>query len=102
VTITDGETVIHDPELRVGSHLVGTARTGTGALVPDARVTLVGPEGTVVALTTTGPDGRYAVENVPVGLYTVIAAGYPPAMSKLLISPARFHTHDVELAHPEP
>jgi EmrB/QacA subfamily drug resistance transporter len=102
VTVKDGETVTHDPELPVGARLEGTAWTIRGTVVPDARVTLLDPEGTVVALTTTGPDGRYAVENVPAGPYTVIAAGYPPARSRLLITPAHLHTHDIELAHPEP
>jgi hypothetical protein len=101
VTVKDGESVTHDPELPVGARLEGTAWTVGGSVVPDARVTLLDPEGTVVALTTTGPDGRYAVENVPAGPYTVIAAGYPPTRSRLLITPAHLHTHDIELTHPD-
>ena len=67
----------------------------------DARVTLLDRDGATLASTTTGPDGRYAFENLTEGDYTVIASGYPPAASTLRIEPGRQHSHDVQLGYPE-
>jgi hypothetical protein len=64
-------------------------------------VTLVGPDGNVAAVATTGADGRYSFENLGEGEFTVIASGYPPAASRLLVTPGQPHSHDVLLGHPE-
>jgi hypothetical protein len=102
VRIADGEETRRDIELHSGAKVSGTARTGTaGALVPDARVTLLDADGNVAAIATTGADGAYTFENVGEGDYTVMAAGYPPAASRLKIHPGQTNTHDVTLAHPE-
>ena len=100
VVADEGETT-QDAELRAGSRVEGAARTAAGTSVPDARVTLLDPDGNVAAVATTGPDGRYSFENLAEGDYTVIARGYPPAASKLLISPGQQHSHDVQLSHPQ-
>jgi EmrB/QacA subfamily drug resistance transporter len=101
VRIADGEETLQDVELRSGAKVEGAARTGTGTSVPDARVTLLDAEGNVTAITTTGPDGSYTFENVGEGEYTVIAAGYPPAASRLKVEAGESHSHDVVLGHPE-
>ncbi|MBO0820690.1 MAG: DHA2 family efflux MFS transporter permease subunit, partial [Nocardiopsaceae bacterium] len=100
VEIADGEAILRDIELRGGARVTGAARNGT-APVPDARVTLLDAEGNVNAIATSGPDGSYSFENVPEGEYTVIAAGYPPAATRLTINPGASHTHDIVLTRPE-
>jgi MFS family permease len=101
VVIADGQDTTQDAELRPGARVEGTARTAAGAGIPDARVTLLDPDGNVAAVATTGPDGKYSFENLPEGDYTVIATGYPPAASTLRITAGQPHTHDVQLGHPE-
>ncbi|HVT71067.1 MAG TPA: MFS transporter [Trebonia sp.] len=99
--IGDGQPAVVDAELRTGARVEGTARTRAGDAVPDARVTLLDPEGNVAGVATTGADGSYSFENLPEGEYTVIASGYPPAASRLKVAGSDPHGHDVELGHPE-
>jgi uncharacterized protein YfaS (alpha-2-macroglobulin family) len=99
--ISDGRPAVLDADLRTGARVEGTARTKAGGAVPEARVTLLDPEGNVAGVATTGPDGSYSFENLPEGEYTVIAAGYPPAASRLKVAGSDPHSHDVELGHPE-
>jgi hypothetical protein len=80
----------------VAAQVEGVARTAAGAVVPDARVMVVDADGRTVAATTTGPDGRYSVPGVPLGHYTVIASGYPPAASTLRVEAGRPVSHDVQ------
>ncbi len=101
VTVTDSDETTQDAELRSGATVAGTARTATGGVIPDARVMLLDADGNVAAVTATGPDGSYAVGNLPEDDYTVIASGYPPAASRLRVTSGNPHTHDVELGHPE-
>jgi uncharacterized surface anchored protein len=101
VTVTDGDATTLDAELRAGARVHGTARSAAGAPVPDARVMLLDGDGNVAGVAATGPDGSYFFENLPEGDYTVVASGYPPAASRLRISSAEPHAHDVELAHVE-
>jgi hypothetical protein len=54
----------------------------------------------VAGVAASGPDGGYSFENLPEGEYTVIAAGYPPAASRLKVAGGDQHSHDVELGHP--
>jgi hypothetical protein len=100
--IGDGEPSTLNAELRTGARIGGTARTTAGGLVPDARVTLLDPEGNIAGVATAGPDGTYSFANMPEGEYTVIATGYPPVASKLTIAGGSTHRHDIELRHPEP
>ncbi|MCL2583427.1 MAG: DHA2 family efflux MFS transporter permease subunit [Streptosporangiales bacterium] len=99
--ISGGQPATLDVELRTGARAGGIARTGAGRPVPEARVTLLDPEGSVAGVTTTAADGTYSFENLPEGEYTVIAAGYPPAASRLKVTGGDVHVHDVELGHPE-
>jgi hypothetical protein len=99
--ITDGQQATVNAELRTGARVEGTARSTSGGAVPDARVTLLDPDGNVAGVATTGPDGTYSFENLPEGEYTVIATGYPPAASRLKVAGSDPHSHDVELGHAE-
>ena len=99
VQVTDGEETSRDVELRTGARIAGAARNDTGATVADARITLLDREGNVSAVATSGPDGSYAFDNVAEGEYTVIAAGYPPAASRLRLEAGQSHTHDVVMGH---
>ena len=101
IAVADGQETTQDAELRAGVRVEGAARTAAGTTVPDARVTLLDTDGNVVAVATTGPNGRYSFENLAEGDYTVIASGYPPAASRLQISSGQPHSHDVQLGHPE-
>jgi hypothetical protein len=101
VVIADGQEATANAELLPGARMAGTARTAAGTVVPDARVTLLDPDGNVTAVAITGPDGRYSFENLPAGDYTVIAAGYPPVASTLQITAGQPHLHDVQLSHPD-
>src|SRR5487761_817054 len=94
----DTDTTTADADLQAAGRLEGIALTSGGAPVADARVTLLDRDGATLASTTTGPEGRYAFENLTEGDYTVIASGYPPTASTLRIEPGRQHSHDVQLA----
>jgi EmrB/QacA subfamily drug resistance transporter len=98
----DGRPVRTDLMLTgVAARLEGVAHTATGAVVSDTRVVLVDGNGRTVSATTTGPDGRYSVENLPLGSYTVIASGYPPAASRIHVTAGQPVSHDVQLGQPE-
>jgi hypothetical protein len=101
VAVVDGQGATLDAELRSGARVEGTARNNVGSAVPDARVTLLDPDGNVAAVAITGSDGTYSFENLPEGEYTVIATGYPPTASRLKVAGSDPHSHDVELGHPE-
>jgi hypothetical protein len=83
------------------ARLEGRALTAAGAAVPDARVMVLDGNGNTVAVTTTGADGRYRLDNLPGGEYTVVASGYPPVASTLAIGASEPRYHEVELGHPE-
>ncbi|GGV39977.1 MFS transporter [Streptomyces spectabilis] len=88
-----------EAELRPGARVLGTVRAAGGPLA-DARVTLVDAAGNVVAGATTGADGAYAFSDLDVGEYTVIAAGYPPVATALVVAGDGVDGHEIELAHP--
>src|ERR1700733_13878152 len=52
--------------------LRGQVMDETGAVVPGAKVTLVGPSGTA-SVTTSGNDGSYSIAGLAPGSYTVRA-----------------------------
>lgn len=91
-------------ELLSGARVQGIVRAGgpDGARrpLPDARVTLVDAAGNVVATSTTGEDGAYAFTDLDAGDYTVIASGYPPVATGLVVDARGIDGYDVELAHP--
>lgn len=86
-------------DLRSGARLQGVVRAAGGPLT-DARVTLVDAAGNVVGTATTGSDGAYAFTDLDGGEYTVIATGYPPVATALMVTGPGVDGHDIELAHP--
>lgn len=89
-------------ELRSGARLQGTVRAGAARLpLPYARVTLMDAAGTVVGTATTGEDGRYAFTDLAPGDYTLIAGGYPPVATSLVLAGGGTDGQDVELGHPD-
>ncbi|MFI9383030.1 MFS transporter [Kutzneria sp. NPDC052558] len=101
VSIGDTGTTRQDVELSGGASLEGVARGVDGLPLADARVTLVAPDGQVVAVTTTGTDGQYNFGDLSEGDYTVIASGYPPVAAALRVVAGQEAVHDVELGFPE-
>jgi uncharacterized protein YfaS (alpha-2-macroglobulin family) len=101
VSIGDTGTTRQDVELAGGATLGGVARNTAGEPLADARVTLVAPDGQVVAATTTGADGQYNFGDLSEGDYTVIASGYPPVAAALRVSAGQEAVHDVELGYTE-
>jgi EmrB/QacA subfamily drug resistance transporter len=101
VRIGDSGTTRQDVELAGGATLEGVARGVDGLPLADARVTLVAPDGAVVAVATTGTDGQYNFGDLAEGDYTVIASGYPPVAAALRVTAGQEAVHDVELGFPE-
>lgn len=81
-----------------GGTLSGTARTADGRPVPEARVALLHPDGTSVAVADTDAEGRYTVTDLPPGDYTVITTGYPPVADVLRVDGSA--RYDPVLGHP--
>ncbi len=79
--------------------LSGTARTADGRPVADARVALLGADGTSVAIADTDAEGRYAIPHLPPGDYTVVTTGYPPVADVLRVDGGA--QYDPVLGHPE-
>jgi hypothetical protein len=89
-------------ELRSGAYLQGTVRAGADRRpLTDARVTLLDAAGNVAGTATTGDDGTYAFTDLDSGDYTLIASGYPPVATSLIVDSYDGEGHDVELGHPE-
>jgi EmrB/QacA subfamily drug resistance transporter len=101
VSVGDSGTTRQDVELAGGASLAGVARGDNGLPLADARVTLVAPDGQVVAVATTGADGQYSFGDLAEGDYTVIASGYPPVAAALRVTAGQEAVHDVELGYPE-
>ncbi|KAA9159090.1 MFS transporter [Amycolatopsis acidicola] len=98
LTVPDSGVLTHDVELAPAIVLTGTARAGGERVIPDARIAVLDPAGEVAAVTTTDAEGHYVVSDLPEGEYTVVASGYPPASSQLLLTSGEA-THDVWLGY---
>lgn len=64
--------------------LHGTVTDPSGAVIPNATVSLTNPDGHTVATATSDASGSYQVSNVAPGTYIVIATsqGFAPSQSK--------------------
>ncbi len=98
LTVPDSGVLRHDVELASSVLLQGTARTEGDRIVPDARITVLDPEGNVAAVARTDGEGRYLVSDLPAGAYTVVASGYPPATSQVELTGGEAD-HDVRLSY---
>ncbi|WP_346054033.1 MULTISPECIES: MFS transporter [Amycolatopsis] len=63
--------------------------TGPAGPVPFARVEVLGPDGAARHTAVADEAGRYRVEGLPPGEYTVVAAGYAPTASPVRIEGRR-------------
>ncbi|GLZ37557.1 MFS transporter [Actinokineospora sp. NBRC 105648] len=91
----------HDVELVGGASLAGVARTHGGVAVPDARITVLDASGGMVTVTTTDLEGRYAIDDLAEGEYTVVASGYSPTADQVRLGGGQAGTHDVVLGYDE-
>ena len=82
--------------LPFSQHVYAQAATGTlrgqvqdpsGAVIPNATVTLTTPDGHTAATTTSGGDGSYQIKNIAPGTYIVIGAanGFATSNSKSVV-----------------
>ncbi|WP_163507279.1 MFS transporter [Fodinicola acaciae] len=102
VEVAEGGMTRYDVDFAGAARLRGRAFGGSAhSPLADARVTLVDDAGNVVAATTTDADGVYAFPELPEGSYTVVATGYPPAVSTVSLDGGKEHQHDVLLTHEE-
>nr|WP_240509961.1 carboxypeptidase-like regulatory domain-containing protein [Streptomyces malaysiense] len=78
----------------------GTVRhEHTGRPVPDARITLLGASGEVVASAATGADGTYTLQNLAPGAYTVVTSGFGPVLADVTLGEGRSCVVDLDVAH---
>lgn len=87
-----------DVTLRPCARLHGVVRGRDGRPLPDALVTLTDWDGTVVDTMVTGPDGAYTFADLHEGTYTVVASGYAPVHTPVVVG-ADAEELDVELGH---
>ncbi|HEX6339762.1 DHA2 family efflux MFS transporter permease subunit [Umezawaea sp.] len=98
LTMPAGGALHHDVALLNSVLLSGVARTVGDKVVPDARITVLDRDGNVAAVAWTDGEGRYVVRDLPSGAYTVVASGYPPASSEVVLADGEAD-HDVRLGH---
>ncbi|MDR3032241.1 MAG: MFS transporter [Kitasatospora sp.] len=98
LTVPDSGILRHDVELAGAVLLQGVARTEGERIVPDARITVLDANGNVSAVARTDSEGRYVVSDLPIGSYTVVASGYPPATSQVTLNDGEAQ-HDVRLSY---
>ncbi|WNM36569.1 carboxypeptidase-like regulatory domain-containing protein [Streptomyces sp. Li-HN-5-11] len=90
----------HDVTLVPAAGAAGAVRhERTGRPVADARVTLLDARGQVVASTTTTADGTYTLDDLAPGVYTVVAAGFPPVSTEVALGSGGEHQLDLHVAH---
>jgi uncharacterized protein YfaS (alpha-2-macroglobulin family) len=82
--------ISHDVQATARARLPGRVVTArTGAAVPEALVTVVDTDGTVVASVLSGDDGAFVFEDLHIGSYTLIATGYPPVATDVHLNAAQ-------------
>jgi hypothetical protein len=101
LTVTMPETGVLTQDIELVSALIlsGTVRNGDGRPVPDARIVIQDGDARVVATTHTDDDGQYIVADLPEGEYTVVASGYPPSASRVVLGSGPAAEHDVTLGY---
>lgn len=76
--------VTHDVEVVARIQLVGSVRTASaGTPVPEALTTLLDADGHVVGSVVTDVEGEFVFDDLPAGVYTIIATGYPPVATEV-------------------
>jgi EmrB/QacA subfamily drug resistance transporter len=101
LTLSGVAEVRQDVRLVSGIQLAGVALNMKGWPVCDARVTVVDAAGQVVTGAMTDEEGRYLINDLEAGEYTVIASGYAPTASRITIASGQQVRHDVTLGYEE-
>ncbi|GLW92270.1 MFS transporter [Actinokineospora globicatena] len=101
LAVPDSGPLRQDVELLGAAALEGMARTGDGAVVANARITVLDSSGEVVAVTNTDESGWYSVDALAEGDYTVIASGYSPSAHEVSLRRGEAGTRDVVLGYDE-
>ncbi|NED59566.1 carboxypeptidase regulatory-like domain-containing protein, partial [Streptomyces sp. SID10244] len=76
------------------SGMQGSVRTTDGSPLEGATVSAIGPDQTIVASVTTDSDGRYRIEGLTEGLFTVVASMYEPAAVQVNVVAGQRNTAD--------
>jgi outer membrane receptor protein involved in Fe transport len=63
------------------AELHGVVKDGTGGVLPDARITVLSPQRSVMATTTTDQNGAFTVSGLPDGQY-IVTVERPPLADK--------------------
>ncbi len=96
VTIRQGANARQDLELAARGGLRGEVWTYDRPYA-GARVSLMNEEGKIVATTMSDADGRFAFGDLPLGTYTLVAAGHGPAAVPVHVKHGQAADADVTL-----
>ncbi len=89
-----------DIELQGTVTVAGTARGGPRRRpLPDALIAVYDRSGACAGTARTDREGRYQLDELAVGEYTVVAAGFPAATSQVRLRAGQQHGHDILLGH---
>jgi hypothetical protein len=80
----------------ITGNLAGTVQDATGAVVPGAKVTVIKPDTNAVFTATSGANGNFSLNDLPVGIYNIKFEA--PGFSTLALQNVRVdsnHTQDL-------
>jgi len=102
VTVEEGELTTRDVELPASGRVVGTVLTADGGQpFPGAQAALTNEVGAEVAAATADGEGRFTLNDVPSGRYSLVASGYRPGVTTLAAGNGRARQADITLAPPD-
>jgi MFS family permease len=97
VTVTLDAPVVVDLLLPAQGAVTGVVSTPGGAPLGGATVTVLDPEGQVVATTTTDDEGGYALRGLDRGEYTLVSSLYQPTAVRVDVTAGQLAEVDVRL-----
>ncbi|WP_202421696.1 carboxypeptidase-like regulatory domain-containing protein [Gordonia sp. SID5947] len=81
------------------SGIEGAVRAAqSGIPLEGATVSAIGPDQTIVASTTTDADGRYRIDGLTDGQFTIVANLYEPAAVQVKVTAGQHNSADIGLA----
>src|SRR5262245_25698915 len=85
-------------QAQVGT-LTGTVKDPNGSVVTNLQVSVKNDETGEIRTATTNAEGRFKIENLPIGRYSVsaIRSGFKPAESQVIIESGRTATLEFKL-----